>query len=240
MAYSIGLNSLKKFIPVATALATITSFLAPESAQALIRYSGSPNSSNTFFYFDIDTSVSDSNPNPDAGFFAGAIQSAKYTCPNDLGNVCKGRTEFVFQPGDIIASPITTSTVLNNLSFTNSLSDFVGGVAYEVRLNGTNSSSSDFIKFVILLKPASGFDLLNSLSNLSSSIEMGNILAAVALPNSETDPFIQAGQFISVVDVPEPNATGSLLSAGAIGALLLLKRKKGFTNQEIQNSGLEN
>ncbi|HEY9876512.1 MAG TPA: hypothetical protein V6D12_24005 [Candidatus Obscuribacterales bacterium] len=78
MAYSITLKNLKKVIPLATALATITSFLAPESAQALlprIKYSGNIAGDSGWVDFIIDPSVSDADPNPNAGLFPGAIKA---------------------------------------------------------------------------------------------------------------------------------------------------------------------
>ena len=244
MAYSIGLNSLKKVIAVATALATVTTCLVPKSAQALIRFSGAPNTGQTFYVYDIDTSVPDLDPNPNAGLFQGAIQNFKYlVCTESYGQLgsdtpCSGNDvarETVFQVGALIPSQITASNLPGSVP-----DIYVGGVRYDASLTSTDPFFLNANNLAIYFAPPLASDLLNSLSDLFSTVGSstnGGAFTEVQSPNGNLAVFFTD---FTAVDVPEPNATGGLLSAGAIGALLLLKRKKGFTNQEIQNPGLEN
>jgi len=248
MAYSIGLNSLKNVIAVATALATVTTCLVPKSAQALIRFSGSPNSGTAYWVYDIDTSVPDLDPNPNAGLFPGAIQNFKLVLCTDsysdlaLDTPCSGNylvREVAFQVGDLISSPITES---NRPQYEEYIGG--GGVRYDASFTTTDPGFENPNNLSIFVAPPLASDLINSLSGLYSTfVSNSNLIGAdmsefaeVQFPAGGT---VVLGVDFTAVDVPEPNATGGLLSAGAIGALLLLKRKKGFTNQTNQNPGLE-
>ncbi|MBW4630400.1 MAG: hypothetical protein KME30_00415 [Iphinoe sp. HA4291-MV1] len=236
MGYLMSLNNLKKVLAVGTVLTVAACFIA-ESAQAqageevnldqlenLFRYSGSPNAGATDFEFILKTSVTDSDTDPNLGKFPGAIRDAKYTCitKNFLPGCDTAGKVFLFEPGELTASLITSDNVTNYLAG----EGFIDGVKYEARLNSVNSP--DFIELGILVKPSGNLDLINSLSNLKSVIidDTSSFYVGVRDLNSQNGFFTGVVSRFTAIKVPEPNATTPLLGVGTLGALLLLKRNR--------------
>jgi hypothetical protein len=228
MSYSIGLNNLKKVAAVATVF-TIATCLVPESAQAVrLQFSGSPNTGETFLDFNLDTSILDSANEPNIGSFQGAIQNASYRCREDKISLCGGQPQIFFNPGNLQASPIVSLDDVNP--------PIIDVVKYEARLD--SRSSSDFIEFGIWVRP-SGFDIINSLSELSSIFinNPSDVYVAVRSLNSQDGTFFVAGnRFEVITSVPEPDGTSSVLVAGAIGVLLLkrIRRSKKLTQSKVR------
>ncbi|MFB2983056.1 hypothetical protein [Microseira sp. BLCC-F43] len=232
MSYSIGLSNFKKVAAVATVF-TIATCLVPDSTQAVrLEFSGSPNTGETYLDFNLDTSILDSANAPNIGSFLGAIQNASYRCSENSISFCGGQRQIFFNPGNLQASPIVSLADLNNYP---AADRFIGGVKYEARLD--SPSSSDFIEFGILVGP-SGFDLINSLSELSSVFinNRSDVYVGVRDLNSQDGFFIGAGsRFEVITSVPEPDGTSSVLVAGAIGVLLLkpIRRSKKLTQSKV-------
>ena len=201
-----GLNNLKKIMAVATVLGTI-SCLVPESAQAIqLKFSGSPNARDELDFF-INTSVKGEN-----SIFKEAIQEVTYKCkkdstagcPADLSQVEK---ELIFKLGDLKAFEISKNTVQYDTMF---------------------SENSNFLRIVIRVTSdaQTANSLLTSLESLISLKEENFKVAAVVAHNKkELKIDDQAfGNSFKVTQVPDPDFTSSLLGAGAIGTVLLLKR----------------
>jgi len=227
MGYSISLNNFKTVAVVATVLTTI-SCLVPEYAQALsLRFSGSPNASETSLKFTLDTSV----PGDSSGLFLGAIQEATYTCIESRSDLCAGNTEISFLPGDLQASQITDPSFGDLTNYPGE--SFIGGVKYEATLRDRDNN---FLKFAFFVPPTDS-DLINDLSNLTTF----SFLQTAITERVNTMNFVGTSFFIRPqVIVPEPNATSSLLGVGAIGAVLVLKRiKRSRKFQGSQNSAVE-
>jgi hypothetical protein len=179
---------------------------------------GSPNSGELYVDFSLNPSVeSDGSDTNNKFIFKDAVQSATFlSCPN---SDCNQGTLFSFGSGDLIGS----------------LTD-KGLVQYE---STPFQENSKFFRFAIQVNPSgtnfSSADLLASLSNLNQFLtENPTKFELAALLNSDRD--FGSGDFISNVNesiyvqvvpepVPEPDATGSLLVAGATIALLLKRRK---------------
>ena len=204
MDFSMGLNNLKKIMAVATVLATI-SCLVPESAQAIqLKFSGSPNAIDELDFF-INTSVKGEN-----SIFKEAIQEVTYKCKTESTAGCPedllGK-ELLFKSGDLKAFEISENTV-----------------QYDTVL----SENSNFLRIVIRVTSdaQTANSLLTSLEPLISLKEENFEVAAVVAHN-EGGLVIGDGAFgnpFKLTQVPEPDATSSILGAGAIGTVLLLKR----------------
>ncbi|HEY9876511.1 MAG TPA: PEP-CTERM sorting domain-containing protein [Candidatus Obscuribacterales bacterium] len=155
--------------------------------------------------------------------------------------------EMRFQEADIIASEITSLSALDNMfdPSDNPLdSSFLGGVEYRFTLVGPVESDNNALYTRIMkvfVKPNTGSSLINSLAGLESVISSNPVdQGGYYLPENfliyDNDnggggsgyfyPALGGFSDSSSVDVPEPNSTVGLLSAGTMGALLLLKRKK--------------
>jgi hypothetical protein len=203
MDFSMGLNNLKKIMAVATVLATI-SCLVPESAQAIqLKFSGSPNAGDELDFF-INTSVKGEN-----SIFQEAIQEVTYKCkpestagcPEDLGG-----KELLFKSGDLKAFEISENTV-----------------QYDTVL----SENSNFLRIVIrVTADAQTANLLLTSLEPLISLKQENFQVAAVVAHNERGLEIrdQAFRPFKVTQVPEPDFTSSLLGAGAIGTVLLLKR----------------
>ncbi|HAX76959.1 MAG TPA: hypothetical protein DCY88_14255 [Cyanobacteria bacterium UBA11372] len=234
MTYSINLNNFKKVAAVATFLTTMVC-LVPESAQAVrLRFSGAPNDDKSTLVFILDTSILDAANDPNIGSFPGAIQNANYSCTteNSISVWCGGQPQILFNPGNLQASPRVPSDGVNNYQ---SFFGYNVGVKYEARLD-SSSSSDFFIEFVILVK-TSHFDIINSLSDLSSVFinNPSDVFVVISPLNSKNGNFTPAGNGSSFKVVPEPDATSSVLVAGAIGVLLLkrIRRSKKLTQSKL-------
>lgn len=200
MGFSMGFNKLNKVMAGATAFATI-SCLMPESAQAIqLKFTGTPNSGDEL-NFILDTSITAKEST-----FEEAIQKVTYECTTD-SDFCPEAVlgkELNFGSGDLKAEI------------------FEDTVQYSTVL----SKDYNVIKIVIRVN-SSDFRLLNSLEPLIPFIENEDfeVAADVAEKGEEFEIGDDAfGNPFTVTQVSEPDATSSLLGAGAIGAVLLLKR----------------
>lgn len=211
---AINLNNLKKSITVATVL-TIASCLVPESAQAIIlRFSGTPNTT-TPVVFNLDTSVENSAtdfPDSNIGLFRGAVQQARLVCNEPINSsLCRSGETLAFNPGDLSAFLISDTEV-----------------QYKATLYGANSNVFSLtIQVVLSDSEFNSADLADSLSKLSQFLietETYNLSVAGALSESSGEGFVGFG--VEAIEVPEPDAIGSLLGAGAISTLLLLKHSR--------------
>jgi hypothetical protein len=215
-----------KHVTTTVAIFAFAAFLLPESAQAQRRppplsYSGSPNAGETFLDFNLDTSVRDSKrKDPNIGLFKRAIEDGKYRCRKDSIAFCNGKEKIYFKRGNLNASPIISADDVKDYPSGDS---FIGGVKYEAMLE--SNKSSDFIEFGILVKkPATNIDIINSLSGLREVLkDSSSSYVGVRSLNAKDGPFIGAGSGFKVSNIPESITTASLLGVGAIGAVFLLK-----------------
>lgn len=202
-----------------------------ESAHAIIklRHSGSPNGGASFFEFNIDPSVPNTSPTSNIGIFENAVQDAKYRCSPSALFFCNGNDEIILNQATLKASFINSSDDFADYPG----GDFIGGVKYESRIQAKDSP--DFFDFLVLVKPDTSVDILNSLSNLSNIIISGDARSYVGVRtiNRATGFFIGSSGSLGTIDVPvttpipEHNMVASLLSAGFI-SILVLRRKSSF------------
>jgi hypothetical protein len=171
---------------------------------------GSPNAGGLAIYFSLNPSVSDSDNTDNTALFTNGVESAFFLeCP---GSACTvSSTLFSFGSGDLRGSLINEETVQYEATF-NENSNGVFGFALQVDPSGTNFSSAD---------------LLDSLSNLNQFLTENPTEFTVAFQFGNNSTTFTPNYLVQVVPkpVPESDATGSLLGAGAAIALLL-KRKR--------------
>ncbi|RCJ26149.1 hypothetical protein A6770_26830 [Nostoc minutum NIES-26] len=231
-------NNLKKLL-VATTVFTIATCLVPNSAQAGLGKASGGSANSTKFSFDFNTSVTDSNPDNNVGFFAGAIENFKIRLfdidsDNPSDNLNPGFCGVAVgiatcPPGNLTITQLTTvdgivpgiGITLDQLQGT--FNSFFGGtqvidffqnvIRYDVTLDG--APESELIWFI----QSNDFNLINDLSGLNASYKIIGLYPG--------DPF---GSQFTIQLVPEPTTTMSLLSIGTLGIVSLLKRQPHLKN----------
>lgn len=232
MGFSMGFNKLNKVMAVATVLATVSCLvpesaqalnLVPESAQALVanindiqfKFSGTPNSEDKLdIFFNLETELDTSNL-----IFEKGIQKATYICAEYSTENCSLDEKFIFSSGDLEAYQIA-------------FIDREPYVQYVAMLTGINYFTEEdaFLHIAIQIPSSSPNLSIKAIEDLSEFLlfNKNQEVGVFARLNERLDfDFLKdnASQFLqfSVTQVPEPNVTSSLLSAGAIGTVLLLK-----------------
>jgi preprotein translocase subunit SecG len=252
---SMSLNKMRQNLTKTTAVAAvigIATCLFPAIAQAQStrpRASGDGDvNSNTTIEFFVDTSVKDINLNPDVGEFPRAIQDFIDTGSQSdeldrlefrFGNLRTSRLTIdpTTDPGDPELFPtIRDYTDNDNIRVSDILSP---GSTFNndwLRYDVTFDNESETLTLFLPSNDSSNDprSLINSLSGFNNVLASNRIQAVVSRPDigriekileSNDDPSRRALR-VTVATVPEPTATASLLSVGALGAVSLLKRNK--------------
>ncbi|KAF3888464.1 MULTISPECIES: hypothetical protein [Nostocales] len=230
------INKLAKTFSAATVLA-MTVYLAPESSIAgIAQGSGRAVNTTDTLYFEIDTSIADTNTDPKLGSFLGAIKNATYNQleTGPFGDETKFNT-FKFNPAELKTSLIEDPSELQAINDTDG--DFQGkftnkAVKYEARLQ---DSKSNFINFEFYAP----FTDANSLSvfNASNLNQFLNNDGTVGFPRrlgvlnvdsvlSETNAFFLIPAPDEVTKVPEPMAITGLLGFSILSTALLRKSNR--------------
>jgi len=235
MTYSINLNNFKRVAAVATFLSTVAC-LAPESAEAitLVRFSGS-SSNNSRISFDIDTSVSDSDPSSSLGKFPKAIRDFNFSQTGEIPNDSDDRISAEFKFGNLTASQ-EDSFVKYEVAFDPDPNN-VQVYEFEEFYQSLGLSPVTVEDFRLIIRiPANTDNLINS---LSTEFPQFTELEVTLSDESLLDITLQGGskclddadiitscvtETINTQAVPEPSEITGLLGVGAIGAVLLLKR----------------
>jgi hypothetical protein len=234
MDYSMSLNNFKKVAAVATFLSTLAC-LTPDSAEAitLLRFSGS-SFNGSQISFNINTSVSKSI----LGYFPNAIEEFKFNfnigegvkaefkfgnLTASLENGCANK--YGFAEDDCVKYEVAFDTNPNNVQL------------YEFNQEPNNLPPEDFRLFLHI--PTTNEDSLDSLLTelpqpivveVGYSDEPEQFLQITFQEGSCLDEGDPVGpctiETINAEAVPEPSETTSLLGAGAIGGILLLKRSR--------------
>lgn len=179
MSYSMNINKSKKIIAIATVITTI-SCLAPESAQARLRFSGTSNFPGIDIQsFVIDTTIQDSNTDVNVGIFDKAIQIFEIQfvdpdgqfIPVEPFRLGKLKASQVL-PSDLMKFGLTFENLINEPSTSDIFEKFQnGGLKYESTFN---NNSVKFTFFVPLPDPSEPFteaNLINSLSDLERYLQ---------------------------------------------------------------------
>ncbi|MDM9385490.1 hypothetical protein QUB80_33080 [Chlorogloeopsis sp. ULAP01] len=228
MGYLTKLNNFKRVIGFSTFFSVI-SCLVPEAVLATpyLSYTFVANQGESTFTFVLNTSVKDSQPSSERGFYPRSVIKAQYVCAEEINDLCSGTIKF--KPGSIKASRISESDI--NRQGNESLdSSWIGGTKYHVNLQEIGTSTK--LQFIVYSK------YKDEIGDLPSSGFNGLISMAV-----NDEDFTPASQGLIVNAVPEstPEDTASnLLGVGAIGTVLFLKRTNASKKlAETKSNSLE-
>jgi hypothetical protein len=235
MAYSMIFHNFNKVAAAATFLATVACLVAaPAEAITLLRFSGS-SSDNSRISFDIDTSVSDSDPSSSLGNFPKAIRDFNFSQTGEISNDSDNRISAEFKFGNLTASQ-EDSFVKYEVAFDpdpNNVQVYEFEEFYKSL--GLSPVTAEDVRLIIRI-PANTDNLINS---LSTEFPQFTELEVTLSDESLLDITLQGGskclddadiitscviETINTQAVPEPSEITGLLGVGAIGAVLLLKR----------------
>ncbi|MDF5731007.1 MAG: PEP-CTERM sorting domain-containing protein [Rhizonema sp. PD38] len=213
----------------------------------LLQFSGNSDVlSNVRVSFLLNPSVENTNSqDPYLGVFPGAILNFTDTSNSNPANT------LTFSSGTLTASRLTTDPNTGNFTGVGNFSGFEYGYS-TISDNTTagNFSSNSGLRYDVtfdnsperltLFIPSTDPNLSNSLSGLITSLgtsRYSELQGVVTRPDGSNERFFVANPAIpnqqsrrpfrvTLATVPEPTATASLLTVGALGAVSVLKRNR--------------